>query len=55
MPADTPRGKQIKDVVDADAHTAGARSAAALFGIEGNSVKIDHLTPAHVPLSVYRV
>ena len=49
------RGEQIKNVFDADTHTADARSAAALFGVEGNPIKIGHLTPTHVPLSVYRV
>jgi hypothetical protein len=37
------RGKQIKDAFDTDTHTTDARSAAALSGVEGNSIKIGHL------------
>jgi hypothetical protein len=44
------RGEQIKDILDADTHTPDARPAAALLGVESNSTKIAHLTPAHIPL-----
>src|SRR5215216_1416435 len=32
------RRKQIKDIADSNAHPANARSAAALFGIDGDAV-----------------
>ena len=39
-----PRRQQIKHVLDPDAHAADARASAALFGIEGNPIRVFHRT-----------